>query len=35
MNALIQLDMSEFAEKHTVSRRRRSPGYVGYDEAVS
>ena len=32
-DALIQLDMSEFAEKHTVSRRFGAPpGYVGYDE---
>ena len=32
-SALIQLDMSEFAEKHTVSRLFGSPpGYVGYDE---
>src|SRR5690625_640060 len=31
--ALIQLDMSEFGEKHTVSRLFGSPpGYVGYDE---
>ena len=31
--ALIQLDMSEFSEKHTVSRLFGSPpGYVGYDE---
>ncbi|MGE5282865.1 MAG: AAA family ATPase, partial [Chloroflexota bacterium] len=30
---LIQLDMSEFSEKHTVSRLFGSPpGYVGYDE---
>jgi len=30
---LIQLDMSEFAEKHTVSRLFGSPpGYVGYEE---
>lgn len=32
-SALIQLDMSEFAEKHTVSRLFGSPpGYIGYDE---
>ncbi len=32
--ALIRLDMSEFMEKHTVSRLIGSPpGYVGYDEA--
>lgn len=32
-NALIQLDMSEFSEKHTASRLFGSPpGYVGYDE---
>ena len=32
-DALIQLDMSEFGEKHTVSRMFGSPpGYVGYDE---
>ena len=31
---LIRLDMSEFMEKHAVSRIIRSPpGYVGYDEA--
>jgi ATP-dependent Clp protease ATP-binding subunit ClpC len=31
--ALIQLDMSEYMEKHTVSRLIGSPpGYVGYDE---
>ena len=31
--ALIQLDMSEFGEKHTASRLFGSPpGYVGYDE---
>ncbi|BEP14342.1 ATP-dependent Clp protease ATP-binding subunit [Acidothermaceae bacterium B102] len=31
--ALIQLDMSEFMEKHTVSRLVGSPpGYVGYEE---
>jgi ATP-dependent Clp protease ATP-binding subunit ClpC len=33
-SALIQLDMSEFSEKHTVSRLFGSPpGYVGYEEA--
>ncbi|MEX1207793.1 MAG: ATP-dependent Clp protease ATP-binding subunit [Acidimicrobiia bacterium] len=32
-HALIQLDMSEYMEKHTVSRLIGSPpGYVGYDE---
>ena len=32
-NSLIQLDMSEFSEKHTVSRLFGSPpGYVGYEE---
>mgnify|MGYP002651093512 CR=1 FL=1 len=32
-DALITMDMSEFAEKHTVSRLFGSPpGYVGYDE---
>ena len=32
--SLIRLDMSEFMEKHTVSRLVGSPpGYVGYDEA--
>ncbi len=32
--ALIQLDMSEFMERHTVSRLIGSPpGYVGYDDA--
>ncbi|MFM7061378.1 MAG: ATP-dependent Clp protease ATP-binding subunit [Actinomycetes bacterium] len=32
-SALIQLDMSEYMEKHTVSRLIGSPpGYVGYDE---
>ena len=31
-DALIQLDMSEYSEKHTVSRLFGSPpGYVGYD----
>ena len=33
-DALIRLDMSEFMEKHSVSRIVGSPpGYVGYDEA--
>ena len=33
-DALIRLDMSEFMEKHAVSRLVGSPpGYVGYDEA--
>lgn len=32
-NAMIRLDMSEYMEKHTVSRLIGSPpGYVGYDE---
>ncbi|MEE9473127.1 MAG: AAA family ATPase, partial [Acidimicrobiia bacterium] len=32
-DALIQIDMSEYMEKHTVSRLVGSPpGYVGYDE---
>ena len=33
-DALVRLDMSEYMEKHTVSRLIGSPpGYVGYDEA--
>ena len=33
-NALIRIDMSEYMEKHTVSRLIGSPpGYVGYDDA--
>ena len=33
-DALVRLDMSEYMEKHTVSRLiGSSPGYVGYDEA--
>ena len=33
-NSLIRLDMSEYMEKHTVSKLIGSPpGYVGYDEA--
>jgi ATP-dependent Clp protease ATP-binding subunit ClpC len=33
MEAIIRLDMSEYMEKHTVSRLIGSPpGYVGYDE---
>jgi ATP-dependent Clp protease ATP-binding subunit ClpC len=33
-NAMIRFDMSEFGERHTVSRLVGSPpGYVGYDEA--
>ena len=33
-NAMIRIDMSEYMEKHTVSRLIGSPpGYVGYDEA--
>src|ERR1044072_7003851 len=32
--ALIRIDMSEYQEKHTVSRMIGAPpGYVGYDEA--
>jgi ATP-dependent Clp protease ATP-binding subunit ClpC len=32
-NAMIRIDMSEFMEKHTISRLIGSPpGYVGYDE---
>src|SRR5690606_9207481 len=32
--ALVQLDMSEFMERHTVSRLLGSPpGYVGYEDA--
>jgi len=32
-NAMVRLDMSEYQEKHTVSRQIGSPpGYVGYDE---
>ena len=32
-NAMIKLDMSEYMEKHTVSRLVGSPpGYIGYDE---
>ena len=32
-NAMLRLDMSEYTEKHTVSRLVGSPpGYVGYDE---
>ena len=32
-NAMIRFDMSEYMEKHTVSRLVGSPpGYVGYDE---
>ena len=34
VDSLIQLDMSEYMEKHTVSKLIGSPpGYVGYDEA--
>jgi len=33
MNALVRLDMSEYMEKHTVSKMIGSPpGYVGYEE---
>lgn len=32
-NSLVKIDMSEFSEKHTVSRMVGSPaGYVGYDD---
>ena len=32
-NAMIRFDMSEYMEKHTVSRLVGSPpGYVGFDE---
>ena len=32
-NNMIRIDMSEYMEKHTVSRLIGSPpGYVGYDE---
>ena len=32
--ALVRIDMSEYQEKHTVSRLIGAPpGYVGYDEA--
>ena len=35
-DALIQLDMSEYSERHTASRLFGAPpGYVGYDEADS
>ena len=35
-DSLIQLDMSEYSEKHTVSRLFGSPpGYVGYEEGGS
>ena len=34
VDALIRLDMSEYMEKHAVSKLIGSPpGYVGYDEA--
>ena len=34
-NAMLRLDMSEYMEKHTVSRLVGSPpGYVGYEEGV-
>src|SRR5699024_3280162 len=33
-NAIIRIDMSEYMEKHSVSKLIGSPpGYVGYDEA--
>jgi len=33
-NAMVRIDMSEYQEKHTVSRLLGAPpGYVGYDEA--
>lgn len=32
-NAMLRIDMSEYMEKHTVSRLVGSPpGYVGFDE---
>ena len=31
-DAMIRLDMSEYMEKHTVSKRSARPGYVGYDQ---
>jgi ATP-dependent Clp protease ATP-binding subunit ClpB len=35
-HAMIRIDMSEYQEKHTVSRMIGAPpGYVGYDEAGS
>ena len=35
-NAMLRIDMSEYMEKHTVSRLVGSPpGYVGFDEGVS
>ena len=30
--AMIRIDMSEYMERHTVSRLRIPPGYVGYEE---
>ena len=33
-NAVVRFDMSEFQEKHTISRLIGSPpGYVGYEES--
>ena len=31
-NAMVRVDMSEYMEKHTVSKLIGSPGYVGFDE---
>ena len=34
-DAIIRIDMSEFMDKHTVSRLVGAPpGYVGYDEGM-
>ena len=34
VNAIVRIDMSEYSEKHTVSRLIGAPpGYIGYDEA--
>jgi len=33
--AMIRLDMSEYMERHTVSKLVGSPGYVGYSEGDS
>ena len=30
--AMVRIDMSEYMEKHAVSRLMVPPGYVGYDE---
>lgn len=35
-NAIVRIDMSEYMEKHAVSRLIGAPpGYVGYEEGVS